>query len=130
MEQGKTLLNGMEGHTCEIKMKLPSLNEYINLCRKNKYESAGFKKKIEKEISYFLRPLKRFNDPVIVHFIWHEKDKRRDADNIAFAKKFILDAMVKSGKLKDDSRKYVIGFTDSFVQSKETKVVIRVEYAK
>lgn len=116
----------LRGHTCEIRMKLPSLNDYINLCRKNRYESADFKKRIEKDISYYLKPLKRFKKPVTINFIWYEKNMRRDADNIAFAKKFILDAMVKSGKLHDDSRKYVKGFTDTFKQGKETKVQIIV----
>lgn len=32
---------------------------------------------------------------------------RRDADNIQSAQKFILDAMVKCGVIKNDSRKYI-----------------------
>ena len=32
-----------------IPFRLPSLNEYINESRKNKYGSASFKKKLEKE---------------------------------------------------------------------------------
>lgn len=127
MDQGKTSSRGMGKATCEIRMKLPSLNEYIDICRRNRYESAKFKRQIESKIGMFILPLKRFEKPVIVHFRWIEKDKRRDADNIAFAKKFILDAMVKKGKLKDDSRKYVTGFTDKFEQGKETKVIIFVE---
>lgn len=127
METEKTLLEDSESHTCEINMKLPSLNEYVNLCRRNRYESADFKKKIERSISQYLKRLKVFKNPVIVHFTWYEKDMRRDADNIAFAKKFILDSLVKSGKLKDDSRKYVVGFTDKFEKSKQTKVKITIE---
>lgn len=127
METEKTLLKDSESHTCEINMKLPSLNEYVNLCRRNRYESADFKKKIEKSISQYLKRLKVFKCPVIVHFTWFEKDMRRDADNIAFAKKFILDSLVKSGKLKDDSRKYVVGFTDQFKKADHTKVEITVE---
>ena len=67
METENNLLKRSRGHICEIKMKLPSLNEYINICRRNRYESAGFKRKIEEEISYFLIPLKRFKKPVRIH---------------------------------------------------------------
>ena len=126
METENNLSKHSRGHICEIRMKLPSLNDYINLCRANRYQSADFKRQIEKDIGYYLKPLKHFKKPVIIHFVWIEKDMRRDADNIAFAKKFILDAMVKSRKIQDDSRRYVTGFTDTFKQGKETKVQIIV----
>ena len=32
---------------------------------------------------------------------------RRDADNVGFARKFVLDGLVAAGVIKDDSRKYV-----------------------
>lgn len=49
-----------------------------------------------------------------IHFLWIEKDKRRDLDNIAFAKKFILDALVGANVLKGDGWSCVKGFKDSF----------------
>lgn len=63
---------------------------------------------------------------VIVRFEWHERTKKRDADNIASAKKFILDALVKSRVLEDDSRKYVKGFYDVIVDDKEDFVVVEL----
>ena len=90
-----------------IDMKLPSLNEYINECRANKYGAAKFKAKLEEEISAYLIKMPKYNNPIKIHFTWVEGNKRRDYDNICFAKKFILDAMVKAGKLKDDNRKCV-----------------------
>ena len=38
-----------------IPFRLPSLNDYINESRKNKYGSASFKKKLENDIIIFLR---------------------------------------------------------------------------
>lgn len=111
----------------EIPMKLPSCNEYINECRRNKYAGAKMKKEIDKIIGYYLIKLPRFEKPVKIHFHWVEGNKRRDLDGICFAKKFILDAMVKKGKLTDDNRKYVIGFTDEFSYGKETKVILEIE---
>lgn len=49
-------------------------------------------------------------------------------DNIAFAKKFILDALVKKGVLKDDGWKWVKGFTDEFfVDKKNPRVEVEME---
>jgi len=48
-------------------------------------------------------------------FNWYEKDRRRDLDNIASAKKFILDALTESGVIDNDSQKYIYPqFTDNF----------------
>ena len=107
-------------------MKLPSLNDYITICRRNRYEAANYKRKLESDISVFLRRLPVFTKPVTIGFTWIEKNRRRDLDNVAFSKKFILDAMVKIGKLADDSSRYVKGFTDDFKTGKETKVIIEV----
>jgi len=111
---------------CEINMKLPSLNEYINACRSNRFQGGKMKKDLENDISVFIAKLPRFEKPVRIHFHWVEGNKRRDLDNVAFAKKFILDALVKNGKLKDDNRKCVTAFTDTFEYSNETKVILEI----
>ena len=110
----------------EIQLKLPSLNDYIRACRSNKYVGAKFKKDVENDIMIFLRKLPTFTKPVKIHFHWVENNKRRDLDNICFAKKFILDALVKSGKLADDNRKIVTAFTDTFSYGKEAKVILEI----
>lgn len=115
---------------CEINMKLPSLNEYVNICRTNKYKASKFKKNLEEDIMMFTNRLPRFENPVRIHFHWVEGSKRRDLDNICFAKKFILDALVKSGKLQDDNRKCVTAFTDTFEYGSETKVILNIEEEK
>lgn len=61
-----------------------------------------------------------------MRFEWHERTKRRDADNIASAKKYILDALVKNGVLADDSRKYVKGFYDTIIDDKEDFVIVEL----
>ena len=116
----------MEIFRVEIPLKLPSCNEYINACRSNKYLGAKMKRDIEKQIGLYINHLPRF-EKVKIHFIWIEGNKRRDLDGICFAKKFILDALVKYGKLKDDNRNYVYAFTDSFAYGKETKVILDIE---
>lgn len=113
--------------TCEIPMKLPSLNEYVRVCRANVYKASKFKREIEDEIGFYIQDLPRFENPVAITFHWIEGNKKRDLDNIAYAKKHILDALVKFGKLKDDNRKCVSAFTDKFYYDKETKVILEIE---
>lgn len=110
----------------EINMKLPSLNEYVDICRTNPYKASKFKKNLEEDIGLFIWRLPQFEKPVTIHFHWIEGNKRRDLDNICFAKKFILDALVKFGKLKDDNRKCVTAFTDTFEYGEETKVILEI----
>ncbi|MCQ2087669.1 MAG: hypothetical protein MJZ37_06345 [Bacilli bacterium] len=115
--------------TYEILMKLPSLNEYINVCRCNKYQAAKFKRDIEQEIGYYLLKMPKYDKPIKLHFHWIEGNNRRDYDNVAFSKKFVLDAMQKHGKLENDNRKFVTGFTDTFGYEKDNfKVVLGVEF--
>lgn len=111
----------------EIKMKLPSANDYIDVCRTNKFKAAQFKRDVENQIALFLKRLPRFEQPIRIHFHWIEENKRRDLDNIAFAKKFILDTLVKLGKLKDDNRKCVTMFTDTFAYGSKAKVILDIQ---
>jgi Holliday junction resolvase RusA-like endonuclease len=110
----------------EIPFKLPSLNQYINECRKNRYAGANMKRNIEQDIGFYINTLPKYQKPIKIHFHWIEGNKKRDLDNVCFAKKFILDSMVKSGKLKDDNRNYVTGFTDTFEYGDETKVILEI----
>lgn len=111
----------------KINLKLPSLNEYINVCRTNKYQAAKYKRDVEQDIMWFIKKMPRYENPISIHFHWVEGNKKRDLDNIAFAKKFILDAMVKAGKLKDDNRKCVTAFTDTFAYGDSTYVEIEIK---
>lgn len=116
----------MERVICEIPFKLPSLNEYIRVCRTNPYMAAKFKRDIEERLEPFIMMLPVFNR-VRIHFHWVEDNKRRDLDNICAAKKFILDAMVKYDRLSDDNRKCVISFSDTFDYAKTAKVILEIE---
>lgn len=116
----------MEIYTVTILEKLPSCNEYINACRKNKYVGAKMKAETDELIGYYLKDLPTFEKPVKIIFNWYEGNNRRDLDGIAFSKKFILDAMVKCGKLKDDNRKCVYAFEDRFYQDKDYRVILEI----
>lgn len=96
---------------------LPTLNEYTKATRGNLYASAAMKKNAERiimmEAISQLRGWKT-DKPVFLVFRWVERDKRRDHDNVAFAKKFVQDALVKAGVIPGDGWKHVTGFLDLF----------------
>ena len=114
----------------EINKRLMGLNEYIRLNRKNKY--AGNKAK-QDEQNFIIWEIKRqlgniqIEKPIIGNFTWIEENKKRDLDNICFAKKFILDALVEARVLKNDNRKIVTNFTDSFEYGNKSKVIVELE---
>lgn len=105
------------------------LNEYTNQNRRNKYAGASAKKKEQEYIIYCIKQQLgniRINKPVKAYFTWVEENKRRDLDNISFAKKFILDALVQAEILKDDNRKIVRGFEDVFEYEDKSKVIVEL----
>ena len=63
-----------------------------------------------------LTPLKT---PIFVKFKWFEPNKRRDFDNIAFAKKFFFDSLQELDIIENDNWNYVKGFEDTFDVDKE-----------
>ena len=114
----------------EIKQRLPSFNDYIKACRTNKYAGAKMKEQIEYDIwLYVVQQLKgvEITKPVFINFTWVEENGKRDLDNICFAKKFILDALQKASVLKNDNRKFVVGFIDNFEYAKESKVIVELK---
>ncbi len=64
---------------------------------------------------------------VKVVFKWIEKNKRRDPDNIAAGRKFVLDGAVKAGLIPNDTWKHVHSWDDYFlVDSKQPGVWVSV----
>lgn len=110
--------------------RLPGLNEYIKACRTNRYAGAKMKQDAEEAIRWQVQSqLKRKTfDAVALTFHWYEQNKKRDKDNIAFAKKFILDALQATGTIPGDGWKAVDGFIDRFyVDKSNPRVEIEIE---
>lgn len=113
--------------------ELTDLNTYINAERRNRHIAA----KIKKEETYFvamearvarMEPIPEDQYPVRVEFTWYTKNLRKDADNVTFAKKFVLDGLVEAGILADDNRKHVSLATDVavHVDAKTPRVEIKI----
>lgn len=97
-----------------IPYKFTQLNDYIDAERTNKFMASAIKKR-ETEVARLCSLKQGTIDRLVkIRFIWSIKNVKVDPDNIAFAKKFILDGMVKAGLLKNDTHRYIKGFIDDF----------------
>lgn len=123
----------MKAYKLTIPGTLPGLNEYIDAERshKGKYRAAAMKKQAQNVICFMIKTQLRgvrFDRPVVIRYLWIEPNRRRDKDNIAFAKKFIQDSLVVAGVLKNDGWAEIEHFTDDFaVDPKNPRVEVIIE---
>lgn len=116
-----------------IPFTLPGLNDYIWELDRNRHKGAELKKQCQNAVAAVVRRQIRgsLREPVRMRYLWVEKDRRRDKDNIsAFGRKVIQDALVRTRKLKNDGWANIDGFSDDFaVDSKRPRVEIIIEEA-
>lgn len=115
--------------------RLGGLNDYITAERTNRQIAARMKRKDMELVMWAAKGCLRGwrpATPVVMHYAWYEKDRRRDMDNVSsYGRKIIQDALVKAGFLKNDGWAHIKGFTDSFyVDSKRPRIEVTFEEAK
>lgn len=132
-EKGKEREQKMQSNNYfKIYEKLPSLNEYVNANRTNKFKGYAFKRKVQGNICGYitvaknqgtLRPIKK---PCEIYMDFTEKTHRRDVDNIQSSQKFILDAMVESKILPNDSPKWVRQIYHMIHYGNDDECIVRI----
>lgn len=127
----KALTGDIKRKTLIIKGRLDNLNDYTKACRSNKFAGAGCKAKNELIITEFIEEQLtgvHFIGKTYLHFRWIEPNKNRDLDNVCFAKKFILDALVRNKVIETDGWRGVWGFTDEFdVDADDPRIEVVIE---
>lgn len=109
---------------------LPGLNEYVRACRTNARKGSAMSRAAHILCrAGMIRHQGKSMDKAYIRFRWVEKDKRRDKDNIAFAKKFILDSLQEAGILRNDGWAEILGFADEFAVDKQQPRVEVVLYS-
>ena len=98
---------------------LPARNEQEAAARGNRFAAATMKKRWTRYIALNFAHAPRVNVPVRMVCNWFCPNKRRDPDNIAAAKKFILDGLQVAGVLKNDGWGQIVGFSDNFFVDKK-----------
>jgi Holliday junction resolvase RusA-like endonuclease len=98
---------------------LPGLNEILKLAnqRRGKWNAYDdLKHTWDRIITVHIQQAKLVPvERAYFTFVWLEAHRRRDLDNIAVARKFVLDALVATQILNNDGWRHVLGWTDSFV---------------
>lgn len=121
----------MQHLTIVIPGQMPGLNEYVSAERTNRYKAASLKRQTELRIQCAVKAQAkgvRFAKPVVMRYRWYEKNRKRDKDNVSFAKKFVQDALVHSGVLENDGWKNIESFTDEFfVDAQNPRVEVEIE---
>lgn len=118
--------------TLTIEGQLPNLNDYTKACRSNRFVGAKMKKDAERIITAYIMqqiPDTHYDGVVKLAFRWYEPNRKRDLDNICFAKKFILDALVSNGTIKADGWQGVAGFTDEFfIDNENPRIEVDIDW--
>lgn len=112
-----------------INGSLAKLNDHDSANRANKFGGAALKKKMTDMVTLQCSRLKPIEGESIITFYWFVSGKH-DYDNVRFGAKYILDGMVKSGKLPNDSPKYIVGFGGDYftkVEKGEEKVIVEID---
>ena len=112
--------------------RLPGLNDYTRACRSHWSKGAKMKRQVEEDIAWHIlaargaHKLRPVHGPVVLYIEWHESDRRRDLDNTVSAKKFILDAMQKTGIIPNDDREHVRQIADEIVDDDKDFVLVKL----
>lgn len=113
--------------TFEIPGRFVSLNEFYKMHPMKQYET---KREHDERTAWAAKAAKirPYNKRVRYHVLWVEQNHRRDLDNVAFAKKFVQDGLVKAGVIRNDTHHEIAGFSDEFAyDSKNPRIVVTIE---
>lgn len=101
--------------------RLPGLNDYTAACRGRAVAGGRMKHEAQDSVKDAIRAagLKPMKAPVDVRVTWYERDRKRDKDNVRFAVKFILDALVAEKVIGNDNWRWVRAIVDEYRVDKE-----------
>ena len=107
--------------------RFPTLNEYIDCERGSTIAAAAMKKKCTEQVRIQCEEqnIPAISGKVDLLFEWHSST-RHDPDNVAFAKKFILDGLQLAGVLENDNRKFIGTMADEIIQDDEDYVILHI----
>lgn len=107
--------------------RFPTLNEYIDCERGSTIAAAAMKKKCTEQVKEqcLSQQIESVKGKVDLLFEWHSST-RHDPDNVAFAKKFILDGLQAAGVLENDNRKFIGTMADEVVNDDDDFVIVHI----
>jgi len=117
----------MTVQTLTIPGEFPTLNSVLAATKRHWSMYSTVKRQQTKKAAYLAKQgLKTVTGPVDLEFEWTTPNKRMDPDNVSHGAKYIIDGLVQSGILADDSRKVVRSLHHTFAppNRKHPRVVV------
>lgn len=111
----------------EIPGRFVGLNEFY---RMNPYEQGKVKREHDNRVAMSAKAarIKPYERRIRYHVLWVEQNHRRDLDNVAFAKKFVQDGLVKAGIIRNDTSHEIAGFSDDFAYDpRNPRIIVTLE---
>ena len=108
--------------------RFPTLNEYIDCERGSTIAAAAaMKKKCTEQVKEqcLSQQIESVKGKIDLLFEWHSST-RHDPDNVAFAKKFILDGLQAAGVLENDNREFIGTMADEIVNDDDDFVIVHI----
>ena len=94
--------------------ELPGLNEVLDRAKGHWAQYAKLKRDYTLLCSTCAKKLNPVEGGVVLEIQWFCKNKKRDPDNIASAKMFILDGLIVAGVLPNDGWAQIVKLVDTF----------------
>jgi hypothetical protein len=105
----------MTGHL-NIQGTMPGLNDFLAAVNKHRLLGNKMKQEQTERVAWAAKTqLPVFTRQINLTFVYREANHKRDKDNIAFAKKFILDGLVMAGRIPNDTWAWVADWSEAFV---------------
>ena len=100
--------------------KFPSLNKYVDACRRNHFAGNKMIHDAEKKIIKALEGQKPLKTPIQINYLFCEENRRRDHDNVSsFFHKVFQDSLTKAGLIPNDGWNEISGYKDDFTVDKD-----------
>ena len=112
--------------------ELPALNEIIDKSKSHYMQYAKMKKMATNRVAWACNQLDIIDkvtlNSIELQITYYCKNRRKDPDNIAAGKKFILDGMVKAGVIGNDGWKEVKGWSEKWERDKDNpRIEVEIE---
>ena len=114
-------------HKITIPCELADMNEIVKLAKRSPFAYSKLKKDNTNICAWASKKLPKM-ERIRLKITYICKDKKKDPDNIAVAKKFILDGLVAAGVIENDGWGQIAGWTEEFeVDKKNPRIEIEIE---
>lgn len=116
----------------EIPGRLSGLNEIIKEANVGRYIGNRHKRQQTELCGQHIvsQRVPIFDAPIRIGFEWFEFNQRRDVDNITAGAKFILDALVETGRIPNDGRRWIKEISHLFPEPDRDNPRIKVTITK